>query len=56
MHKAIGTYCHNADLGHADAQMHIGDILYQGAYGRKADIVGAWVWNSLAAQNGDEVV
>jgi hypothetical protein len=53
--KEISTYCPNADLGHADAQLHIGDILYQGAYSRNADIVRAWVWYSLASQNGDEV-
>jgi TPR repeat protein len=35
--------------------MHIGDILYHGAYGRSADPVRAWVWYSLASQNGDEV-
>jgi outer membrane protein assembly factor BamE (lipoprotein component of BamABCDE complex) len=52
--KEASTYCPNADLGHPDAQRHIGDILYHGAYGRSADPVRAWVWYSLAAQNGDE--
>jgi TPR repeat protein len=53
--KEATSYCPDADLGHADAQRHIGDILYQGAYGQKADPVRAWVWYSLSAQNGDEV-
>jgi hypothetical protein len=51
--RAAGAYCPNADLGHADAQIHIGDIYYQGIYGRKYDPVRAWVWYSLAAQGGD---
>lgn len=51
--RAAGTYCPNADLGHADAQVHIGDIYYHGIYARKFDPVRAWVWYSLAAQGGD---
>jgi hypothetical protein len=51
--KEARTYCPNADLGHADAQLHIGDIHYHGAYGQEADPVRAWVWYSLAAQGGD---
>jgi hypothetical protein len=48
-----GTYCLNADLGHADAQMYIGDMHYLGAYKLKRDPVRAWVWYSLAEQKGD---
>ena len=51
--KEAGTYCPNADLGHADAQLHIGDIYNYGAYGNKVDRVRAWVWYSLADQNGE---
>jgi outer membrane protein assembly factor BamE (lipoprotein component of BamABCDE complex) len=51
--KQAGVYCPNADLGHADAQLHIGDIYSHGSYGQKVDPVRAWVWYSLAAQNGD---
>jgi TPR repeat protein len=51
--RAAGAYCPNADLGHADAQIHIGDIYYRGIYDRKFDPVRAWVWYSLAAQGGD---
>ena len=53
--KEAATYCPNADLGHADAQKHIGDIYYHGLYGLKVDVMRAWVWYSLASQNGDEV-
>jgi TPR repeat protein len=51
--RAAGAYCPNADLGHADAQVHIGDIYYEGTYGRKFDPVRAGVWYSLAAQGCD---
>jgi len=50
--RAAGAYCPNADLGHADAQLHIGDIYYNGNNGRY-DPVHAWVWYSLAARGGD---
>ena len=52
--KVSGTYCPNADLGHADAQLQIGNIYNQRAFGRKIDPVRAWVWYSLAAQGGNE--
>jgi hypothetical protein len=51
--KEAGAYCPNADLGHADAQLHIGDIHYHGAYGQNVNPVRAWVWYSLAMQGGD---
>lgn len=51
--KIIGTYCPNADLNHADAQLYIADIHYYGAYGHRQDPVRAWVWYSLAVQGGD---
>jgi hypothetical protein len=51
--RAAGAYCPNADLGHADAQVHLGDIYYHRTYGRRYDPVRAWVWYSLAAQGGD---
>jgi hypothetical protein len=47
------TYCPNADRGNANAQMYIGDMHYLGAYRLRRDPVRAWVWYSLAAQNGD---
>ena len=51
--KEIGIYCPNADLGHADAQKHIGDLYYLGTYEVEKDIIRAYVWYSLAAQNGE---
>jgi hypothetical protein len=51
--KEAGIYCPNADLGHADAQLHIGDIYHYGEYGSKLDPVRAWVWYSLADHNGE---
>ena len=51
--KEAGTYCPNADLGHADAQHYIGDIYNYGKYAKNVDRVRAWVWYSLAIQNGD---
>lgn len=51
LHKDIGAYCPNAELGHADAQAYIGDLYYLGAYGIEKDIIQAYVWYSLAAQN-----
>lgn len=52
-YKEIGMYCPNAELGHADAQKHIGDFYYFGAYGIKKDVIQAYVWYSLAAKAGD---
>jgi hypothetical protein len=49
LNKEIGTYCPNADLGHADAQKHIGDLYYLGTHGIKRDLILAYVWYSLAA-------
>jgi hypothetical protein len=54
-YKEAGIYCPNADLGHSDAQLRIAAIYDYGAYGKKIDPVRAWVWYSLASQNGDEV-
>lgn len=51
--KEASTYCPNADLGHADAQLHVGDILYLGVIRENTDLVRAWVWYSLAAQGGN---
>jgi hypothetical protein len=51
--KQAGIYCPNADLGHADAQVQIGDIFYHGRYNLKVDLVRACVWYRLAARNGD---
>ena len=52
MNKDIGTYCPNADLGHADAQAYVGDLYYLGKYSLDKDIIQAYVWYSLAADNG----
>jgi hypothetical protein len=52
LHKDIGAYCPNAELGHADAQVYIGDLYYLGAYGVGKDIIQAYVWYSLASENG----
>ena len=52
--KEIGTYCPNADLGHSDAQKHIGDLYFFGALGLNRDYIQAYVWYSLAANNGDK--
>ena len=47
------TYCPNADLGHADAQKHIGDLYYFSYYNFfEKNLVSAYVWYSLAANNG----
>jgi hypothetical protein len=51
--KQAGVYCPNADLGHTDAQLYIGDIYYHGTFGQKTNRVRAWVWYSLAAKGGD---
>lgn len=51
--KVIGTFCPNADLGHADAQKHIGDLLYLDKYGLKTDLIRAYVWYKLSTMNGD---
>jgi len=52
--KVIGTYCPNADLGHADAQKHIGDRYYHSTYEIKADLISAYVWYSLAVNGGNK--
>jgi hypothetical protein len=51
--KQAGVYCPNADLGHTDAQLYIGDIYYHGTFGQKVNRIRAWVWYSLAANGGD---
>ena len=51
--KVVGTYCPNADLGHADAQKHIGDLYYQGLHGLHKDLTQAYIWYTLAANGGD---
>ena len=51
--KEAGIYCPNADLGHADARLHIGDIYHYGEYGSRLDPVRAWVWYSLADRSGE---
>ena len=53
LHKDVRTYCQNADLGHADAQTYIGDIYYLGAYGLDKNLIQAYVWYNLAADNGN---
>jgi TPR repeat protein len=50
--REAGIYCPNADLGHADAQVYVGDLYYLGAYDLDKDIVQAYVWYSLAEANG----
>jgi len=50
LRKEIGIYCPNADLGHADAQAHIGDLYYSSILER--NLIQAFVWYSLAANNG----
>ena len=52
--REAGIYCPNADLGHADAQLHIAIIHDYGIFGKNANPVRAWVWYSLASRNGDE--
>jgi hypothetical protein len=54
--KEIGTYCPNAELGHANAQRHIGDLYRYGVYGLEINLIQAFVWYSLAARNGNEGV
>jgi hypothetical protein len=53
LQKEIGTYCPNADLGHADAQKRIGDLYYLGAYGIEINYKKAYVWYSLSAKSGN---
>lgn len=53
LHKDARTYCQRADLGHADAQTYIGDIYYLGAYGLDKNLMQAYVWYNLAADNGN---
>jgi len=55
INKEISTYCPNADSGNADAQKHIGDLLYGDNSGLRKDAVRAYVWYRLAAQNGNHV-
>jgi len=52
--KDIGAYCPNADLGHADAQKHIGDLYYFGIDELNIDLIRAYVWYSLAAKSGNK--
>lgn len=52
--KKIGTYCPNADLGHSDAQKQIGDLYYLGVLGLNRDYIQAYVWYSLAVNNGNQ--
>ena len=51
--KDAGIYCPNADLGHTDAQLYIAKIYEYGTSEMQINLVRAWVWYSLAAQNGD---
>lgn len=51
--KEIGAYCPNADLGHADAQTHVGDLYYLGSYDLEKNLIQAFVWYSLAETNGN---
>ena len=53
LHKEVGTYCSNADLGHAYAQKRIGELYYQGLYGLHKDLTQAYIWYALAANGGD---
>jgi hypothetical protein len=50
--QEIGIYCPNADLGQADAQMRIGDIFYLGRLNVEINLSHAYVWYSLAIENG----
>jgi len=52
--KEVGIYCSNADLGHPDAQYHIGRLYHAGDL-LKQDLVQSYVWYSLAANNGFEL-
>lgn len=51
--RVVGTYCPNADLGHADAQTYVGDLYYLGSYDLEKNLIQAFVWYSLAANNGN---
>ena len=51
--REVKTYCPNADLGHADAQTYVGDLHYLGAYDLEKNLIQAFVWYSLAANNGN---
>jgi hypothetical protein len=53
LYKDICTFCKKADLSDADAQTYIGDIYYLGAYDLRKDFMQAYVWYSLAANNGN---
>jgi hypothetical protein len=53
LEKDIGTYCPNADLGHADAQTYVGDLYFLGAYDLRKNLIQAYVWYSLGARNGN---
>jgi hypothetical protein len=50
--KEIGTYCPNADLGHADAQYKIGSLYHHGYGDMKSDPIRAYVWYGLAEMGG----
>jgi len=54
LNKEIGSYCPNADQGHADAQKHIGDLYYFGTDEINIDLIRAHVWYSLAAKSGNK--
>ena len=46
-------FCRNANSGHANAQKHIGDLYYFSYYNFfEKNLVSAYVWYSLAANNG----
>jgi len=54
----VGTYCPNADLGHADAQKRIGDIYYTEFHTHpnpvNNDLKRAYVWYRLSYEGGDK--
>ena len=51
--KEIETYCPSADQDLTDAQTYIGDLHYLGAYGIEKNLIQAYVWYNLAANNGN---
>ena len=54
----VGTYCPNADLGHADAQKRIGDIYFTEFHTHpnpvNNDLKRAYVWYRLSCEGGDK--
>lgn len=50
--KDVGAYCPNADNGQVDAQLHIGNIYYEGR-GIPQNLIQAYVWYSLSARGGN---